>query len=93
MASTQAEPATSPAEDSGNSIPGRWDRKVQFVAQWWPVLSTGIAATALASFLYVASALAFAEWRLDYGFGFTFFGMFINTFPPAIVWAAMKWTR
>ena len=66
---------------------------LQFVADWWPALFTGTAATALASPLYVASALAFKASATDYGTGFAAFGLFINALPTAIVWAAMKWVR
>ena len=90
MSSSQAEPRTIPGEHSGGPKPGWRQQRLQFVADWWPALFTGAAATALASFLYVGSALAFTEWRLDYGIGFAAFGLFINAFPPAIVWAAMK---
>ena len=93
MASSQAQQTTSPAKEPGSPKPGWWSRKIGYEAEWWLLLFTGAAATALASFLYVASALAFTQWRLDYGFAFAAFGVLINSFPPAIVWAAIKWTR
>ena len=93
MASRQAEPTTSPADESGSSKPGSRTRMTQFVAQWWPVLFTGAAATVLASFLYVATVIALTQGRFDYVAGFAAFGLLINSFPPAIVWASMKWIR
>ena len=93
MTSTQADPATIPGETTRSPKPGWRNRTFQFVATWWPVLFTGAAATALASFLYVASALAFIQAHLDYSIGFGTFGLFINAMPPAIVWATMKWVK
>ena len=83
-------PTTTGAQDPR---PSRPRKGLQFVADWWPALLTGAAATALASFLYVASALAFTKSQPGYGFGFAAFGPFINALPTAIVWAATKWIR
>ena len=93
MTSSQAEPGTIPDENTHSSKPGWWRRKIQFVTNWWLVLFTGAAATAIASFLYVGSALVFKAGQLDYGFGFALGGLAINAMPPAIVWAVMKWIR
>ena len=93
MTSTDAESVSLSGEDTHNPKPGCWKGMLQFVANWWPVLFTGAAATAMASSLYVASALLFIAGRFDYGFGFAFAGLAFNAMPPAIVWAVMKWVR
>ena len=68
MASTQADPGTFPGGNTHSPNPGWRNRTLHFVATWWPALFTGAAATAVASFLYVASALAFipSAPRLQY---------------------------
>ena len=93
MASTQADPGTFPGGNTHSPNPGWRNRTLHFVATWWPALFTGAAAIAVASFLYVASALAFTQAHPDYSIGFGAFGLFINAMPPAIVWATMKWVR
>ena len=54
---------------------------------------TAAGATVIASPLYYASGLAFASDRLDYGFGFALFGVFLNLLPPVLVWACARWIR
>ena len=93
MASSEAEPASLSEENATSPEPGWRRRTLQFIANWWPVLFTGAAATALASSLYVASALVFKVGVLDYGLGFALGGLTMNIIPPAIVWAAMKWIK
>ena len=93
MASSQAEPASISEENLTSPEPGWRMHTVQFIANWWPLLSTGIAATALASSLYVASALVFKAGVIDYGLGFALGGLATNAMPPAIVWAAIKWIK
>ena len=91
MTSSRTEhPANTSAQDPRPCQPRKG---LQFAAEWWPALLTGAAATALASFLYVASALAFTKSQPGYGIGFAAFGLFINALPTVIVWAATKWTR
>ena len=93
MTTEQAEPTPISPEYTNCPQLGRWMKIVRFVGNWWPVIITGIAATGISSFLYAAAALAFIGAQFDYGFGCALFGLFINAFPPVIVWAAMKWTR
>ena len=74
--------------------PGALRRMVlQPLINWWPVTFTAVAATALASSLYVAAALVFQAGRIDYGLGFALGGLAMNAMPPASVWAVMKWVR
>ena len=93
MTSSHVEPDSMSGQNMKRPKPGWWERKLQSVADWWPVLFTGAAATAIASFLYVSSTLLFIAGRLDYGLGFVLAGMTFNAIPPAIVWAVMKWVK
>ena len=78
------------SQDSNAGRPGQGFES--FINQA-PLLMTIVAGTALASPLYVASALFFKAGVPDYGFGFALRGLAVNAMPSSIVWAAMKWTR
>ena len=93
MTSSQAEPSSIPGENSQSPKLDRPRQVLQFVADWWPALFTGVAATAHSSFLYLGSALTFKAGHIDYGFGFALGGLATNAMPPAIVWTTMKWIR
>ena len=68
-------------------------RVLQFIADWWPALFTGVAATGLSSFLYLGSFLTFKAGYVGYGLGFLLGGLATNAMPPAIVWGAMRWIK
>ena len=92
MTTEQAEPAPISPEYTNCPPPPRWTKIIQFIGNWWPVILTGTAATGISSFLYAAAALALSNAQFGFGLGYALFGLFINAFPPVIVWAAMKWT-
>ena len=68
-------------------------RVFQTLINWWPVTFTAVAATGLASALYVSAALVFQADRIDYGLGFALGVVAMNAMPPFGVWAVMKWVR
>ena len=81
-------------EDTGTIPRPGWRRRtLHFLIDWWPVLFAGISATALASIVYIASAVAFKDGAPGYGTGFALFGLVINAIPPAIVGAAKTWIK
>ena len=93
MTSSQAEPSSIPGENFESPKLDLARRVLQFIADWWPALFTGVAATGLSSFLYLGSFLTFKAGHVGYGLGFLLGGLAINAMPPAIVWAAMKWIK
>ena len=82
---------TTPEHTETVSRPSRPAQLLRFLIDWWPVLYAGISATALATIVYIAAAVAFIDGAPGYGTGFALFGLLINAIPPAIVGAAKKW--
>ena len=93
MTPSQEPPSASAQPDPASPATDRRSRTAQLLAEWWPVLYAAAAATTLATFIYAASVLMFIQSRLDLAFGFAFFGLFINAFPPTLVWVCAKWTK
>ena len=93
MTSSQAGPSSIPGEKLESPKPDPARQVLQFIADWWPALFTGVAATGLSSFLYLGSFLTFKAGYVGYGLGFLLGGLATNAMPPAIVWGAMKWIK
>ena len=93
MTSSQAESRSISEENSESPKPDLVRRALQFIADWWPALFTGVAATGLSSFLYLGSFLTFKAGYVGYGLGFLLGGLATNAMPPAIVWGAMRWIK